>query len=117
MIWSRQRGRASTARGSSHRTYCGEYTLLTSRKPATTRNASWANRGVVGAVRPRIATRAHQTPMIAYDHTLIVWAVNDWSAAWLATSQMLPRSAVRSELNVQKTFHCSLPVRYAGALT
>ena len=39
MSTSRQRGRASATSGSSHRTYCGEYTLLTSRKPTTIRNA------------------------------------------------------------------------------
>ena len=42
---SRQRGRASTASGSSQSTYCGEYTLFVSRNAATTRNASCGSRG------------------------------------------------------------------------
>ena len=38
------------------------------------------------------------------------------SPAWAITSQTEPRSAPRSELKVQKSFHWSGPVRYAGAL-
>jgi hypothetical protein len=37
--------------------------------------------------------------------------------AWLIISQTDPRSGPRSELNAQKRFHSSDPLRYAGALT
>ena len=43
---SRQRGRASARSGISQTTNCGEYTLLVSTNAATTRNVSWASRGV-----------------------------------------------------------------------
>jgi len=36
------------------------------------------------------------------------------SVAWAMTSQIEPRSAPRSELKVQKTFHSAGPLRYAG---
>src|ERR1700712_463798 len=41
----RHRGSARVTNGSSHRLYCGDQTLLVSRKAATTRKISWASRG------------------------------------------------------------------------
>ncbi len=55
---SRQRGRASTASGSSQSTYCGEYTLLRSTNAATTRKASWTTLGRRGAASPSHAIPA-----------------------------------------------------------
>ncbi len=68
-----------------------------------------------GASRPITNTAAHQAPKKTHDAVLIVSGVTVWPAC-CQTSQRLPRSAPRFSLNVQKTFHCSWPVRYAGAL-
>lgn len=46
-------GIASTASGTSHSEYCGLHTLLTSRNPATSRNASCATLGRRGALSAR----------------------------------------------------------------
>ena len=95
--------------------------MLTSRKPATTRNPSWASRGVEGALSPSSSTPMHQAPKNSHEPTLIVCGskVNGspvCSIACCTTSHTDPRSAPRSELNVQKTFHSDGPERYAGRL-
>ncbi len=55
-----QRGRARASRGISQITNCGEYTLLVSTKPATTRKVSCASRGGCLASTPSRNTTAHQ---------------------------------------------------------
>ena len=56
----RRCGSASTASGTSHSENCGLHTLLVNRNAATTRKASWANRGRCGAVSARYAMPAQQ---------------------------------------------------------
>jgi hypothetical protein len=53
---ARHEGRASTASGTSHSEYCGDQTLFTSRKPATSRNSSCGSRGRVRATMARPPT-------------------------------------------------------------
>ena len=90
--------------------------MLTSRKPATIRKPSWARRGVVGAAKPIAATPTHHATNSHSDQLLIVSTAKVTSPAWAISSQIEPRSAPRSELKVQNSFHWSGPVRYAGAL-
>src|SRR3954453_816529 len=102
-------GSARTARGNSHRQYCGESTLLTRTNPATMRKATCGTRGrraAATAISNTTVTAksvARPTPRFSTD--------GDWPQAGLssdeplisrAANQGLPQSAPRIWLNFQK---------------
>src|SRR5918996_3494060 len=99
IVTSRQRGRASTARGSSHSAYCGDHTLLTSRNAATAKNASCASRGGSGAVSASSTMATSRTPAAPRARrTTEPGSATSFSSN---ANQIDPKSAGRSALNLK----------------
>ncbi len=66
------RGLASAASGTSHSVYCGEKTLLLTRKATTVRNSSAGRRGRRGANHPSAATPRRSIPRTIVETMLSV---------------------------------------------
>ena len=70
--YGHQRGRASTASGTSQMTYCGDQTLFVIRNAASSRKHSCGSRGRRGAASASRAIAAKATTMAAADILLSV---------------------------------------------
>src|SRR5665647_2724708 len=112
MAHSRQVGRANARSGSSHSAYCGEYTLLTMRNNATTRNATWPTRGLRGARKMSAPIPRQPSIMRMSDH---IPGVGTPMPASDITYQIDPRSAPRSTLNCQKYIQPEGDAKNTGA--
>ena len=95
--YDHSRGRASTANGTSQMTYCGDHTLLVSRKAASVRKKTCGSRGRRGAARMISATNRHATTKTARARTLSVSILSVPTKGQCSVSkkyQMDPQSAV-----------------------
>src|SRR6516162_10430005 len=75
--YAQNRGRASTTSGTSQTTYCGDHTLLLSRKTASTRRNTWGTRGRRGAVRISAAMSTHPAAKTAAENRLSALPVSE----------------------------------------
>ncbi len=116
---ARQDGRASTASGSSQSEYCGDQTLLVSRKAATTRKSSCGSRGRRGASRPSTATAptATTTAIAAMPLTCGGEPPSPPVSTWSRPYQSESKSAGRSRLSSKKRFQDSGYAAAIGRLT
>ncbi len=115
---ARQDGRASTASGSSQSEYCGDHTLLVSRKAATTRKSSCGSRGRRGASRASASTPATASTTAIAAMPLTSGGeppspVSRWSTPYQSES----KSAGRSRLSSKKRRHDSGYTAAIGRLT
>jgi hypothetical protein len=101
-MYCQSRGRASTANGTSQITYCGDQTLFSIRKDASSRKHTCGSRGLRGAasVRTAIATKASAKHP---DVTRFSWPMEELpTTGRLKCSNMYqtdPQSAPRDRLN------------------
>ena len=70
------------ASGSSQSTYCWDHTLPTTRNTATTRNASWANRGRRGAATVSTAIPIQASTNIARYSVFRRPCSGSWLSVW-----------------------------------
>lgn len=114
---ARQDGRASTASGSSQSEYCGDHTLLASRKAATTRKSSCGSRGRRGASRPSTSTAPTATTTATAARPLTCGGEPSPVSRWSTPYQSESKSAGRSRLSSKKRRHDSGYAAAIGRLT
>src|SRR6056297_828289 len=95
---SRHFGLAMAASGTSHKTYCGEYTLPESTNAAMTKNATWARRGRFLVERASTAIATNPIRNVAVAMVLSAFAGTAGTPSTLAAYQIEPKSTPRSEL-------------------
>src|SRR6266516_780145 len=96
------RGLASTTSGASQTTYCGDHTLLLTRKAASTRKKTWGTRGRRGAVRIRAPTSTQPTAKKAAENRFSEPPVSEPRNGQCSVSKKYhtePQSAARSLLS------------------